>query len=211
MEAASCCVAIAPRTTQNGKPPSCDTRGEHGFPVPAVHEATATDLVMDRIDGPTMLADLTRQPWRVSVHAALLARLHRQLHAIPAPPWLPAPFTEGDVLVHFDLHPQNVLLSEHGPVVIDWPNAIRGHGEHDVALTWIILQTAVVPGKVGHRLLAGLMRGLFLRSFLRHFDRGTVAPHLPVVATRWLRDRNVQPAEREAITRLLQRAAASCG
>jgi hypothetical protein len=51
------------------------------------------------------------------------------------------------------------------------------------------------------------VRGLFLRLFLRHFDRAAVARQLPSVASRWLADRNVQPAERQATVRLLQRAA----
>jgi hypothetical protein len=34
----------------------------HGYPVPRVYERTETDLILDRLDGPTMLADLARQP-----------------------------------------------------------------------------------------------------------------------------------------------------
>lgn len=92
-----------------------------GFPVPQVYERTETDLVMDYLDGPTMLADLTRRPWRLLRHAKTLAQLHRQLHAIPAPADLPAPLGEGTSLVHLDLHPGNVLLTASGPMVIDWP------------------------------------------------------------------------------------------
>ncbi|HZA81671.1 MAG TPA: serine/threonine protein kinase, partial [Actinomycetes bacterium] len=32
----------------------------HGYPVPQVYEWTGTDMVMDRLDGPSMLADLAR-------------------------------------------------------------------------------------------------------------------------------------------------------
>jgi aminoglycoside phosphotransferase (APT) family kinase protein len=92
-----------------------------GFPVPQVYERTETDLVMDYLDGPTMLADLTRRPWRLLRHAKTLAQLHRQLHAIPAPADLPGPLGEGTSLVHLDLHPGNVLLTASGPMVIDWP------------------------------------------------------------------------------------------
>jgi hypothetical protein len=55
----------------------------HGHPVPQVYERTETDLILDRLDGPTMLADLARRPWRLVRHARTLAGLHRQLHAIP--------------------------------------------------------------------------------------------------------------------------------
>src|SRR5205085_5517599 len=57
----------------------------HGFPVPAVHEASGRDLVMERVDGPTMLGDLERRPWLVVRHGRTLAELHRRLHDIPAP------------------------------------------------------------------------------------------------------------------------------
>ncbi|MGH9034099.1 MAG: phosphotransferase, partial [Acidimicrobiia bacterium] len=34
----------------------------HGYPVPRVYDLTPTDLVIDRIDGPTMAQDLARRP-----------------------------------------------------------------------------------------------------------------------------------------------------
>src|SRR5580692_6881183 len=39
--------------------------GEHGVPVPEVFDADGPDIVMERVDGPTMLADLARCPWRL--------------------------------------------------------------------------------------------------------------------------------------------------
>src|SRR5205807_5461216 len=57
----------------------------HGFPVPAVHEVHDRGLVLERVDGPTMLADLARRPWRVGRHGRMLAELHNQLHSIGAP------------------------------------------------------------------------------------------------------------------------------
>ena len=60
-----------------------------GFPVPRVYSATGSELVMERIAGTDMLADLGRRPWRVRRHARTLARLHDRLHQIEAPPGLP--------------------------------------------------------------------------------------------------------------------------
>nr|WP_312870502.1 phosphotransferase [Streptomyces himalayensis] len=43
----------------------------------------------------------------------------------------------GDVVVpgvrvlHLDLHPENVLLTQRGPVVIDWANSEEGHPDLD--------------------------------------------------------------------------------
>ena len=50
----------------------------HGFPVPAVHEVREDALVLERIEGRTMLEAI-----ELERDAAELARLHRQLHEIP--------------------------------------------------------------------------------------------------------------------------------
>ena len=98
----------------------------HGYPVPEVHDAGTGYLVMDRVDGPTMLDDASAHPWRLWSYGRTLAALHRRLHAIPGPDWLPEAPRPGSALLHRDLHPLNVLMSTHGPVVIDWANAEIG-------------------------------------------------------------------------------------
>jgi hypothetical protein len=56
-----------------------------GFPVPAVYDADGQDMVMERLEGPDMLADLSSKPWLARRHARTLAALHDRLHAIEAP------------------------------------------------------------------------------------------------------------------------------
>ena len=80
----------------------------HGDPVPRVLQVLGDALVLERIDGPTMAADLRRRPWALRAHAALLAQLHQQLHAIAAPP-IPHARHAGGRLLHLDLHPANVI------------------------------------------------------------------------------------------------------
>src|SRR5262244_949853 len=55
---------------------------ERGYPAPRVEELSAdgSELVMERIVGPTMLEDLQKRPWTYRRHAATLASLHRRLH-----------------------------------------------------------------------------------------------------------------------------------
>ena len=156
-----------------------------GYPVPAVHEVRPDGLVLERIAGPTMLADLRRRPWRLRAHARLLAGLHERLHEIP---W------EGGALVHLDLHPDNVLLSPAGPVVLDWTNARVGEPALDVALTWTILSTS--GGRLGRA---------FARSFLATFDRDDVLAALAAAAAYRVADRNVTDQERAAVGRLVAR------
>ena len=155
---------------------------EHGYPVPAVLEVRADALVLERVPGPTMLADLGR-PWRIAAHARALARLHERLHEIPF---------GGGRLLHLDLHPGNVLLSPTGPVVIDWTNADEGEPALDVALTWVI--GATTPG-VG--------AAFFTRLFLRHVDRAAARAALPEAVAYRLADPNVTDPERERTLRLL--------
>lgn len=167
----------------------------HGYPVPRVLEVTPDALVLERIEGPTMLDESRRRPWTLRRNAALLAGLHERLHQIAAPSSLPAA-GPGDRLLHLDLHPDNVILSPLGPFVIDWTNARRGDPALDVALTWVIAATS-----------GGPLGRLFLRWFLPHFDRDDLLRALPAAADRRVADVNVSDRERRAVRRLVERAA----
>jgi aminoglycoside phosphotransferase (APT) family kinase protein len=167
----------------------------HGFPVPTVHDHTDSDLVMDRVDGPSMLTDVGRRPWRFRPDLLLLVGLHEQLAAIPAVDGLAAPLGEGDRLLHLDLHPDNVLLGRDGPVVIDWTNAARGPAGADAAYTWVIAATSDVEGAV-----AKAAKRLFTARF-RALARPP-AELVPACIEQRLADRNVTPAEQERLRRL---------
>ena len=182
----------------------------HRYPAPAVHEVSedGREIVMDRVEGATMGADLARRPWMLRPHAATLADLHDRLHAIPALPGSqPAP-GGGDRQIHLDLHPLNVLMSPAGPVVIDWTNASRGQAAVDVASTWIIMGSSEVDGPLTMRVMARALLGLFVRAFLSHVDRPAAVARLRTVAEHRVCDRNVRPHEVEAIWRLVDRAEA---
>ncbi len=178
---------------------------EHDFPVPKVIEANGPDMVMERVVGPTMLDDFARRPWRMFRHARTLADLHRRLHSIPPAPWLREKLGGGSAIVHLDLHPMNVLITQRGPVVIDWTNAGLSDPDAEVADLWIILKNAEIPGGRFMRTVMGLGRGLFLRSFLRHIDRDGARRKLRIAAEHRLRDRNMRDAERHRIRRFVER------
>jgi aminoglycoside phosphotransferase (APT) family kinase protein len=177
----------------------------HGYPVPKVHDAEGADIVMDRVDGPTMLEAFARKPWMIRSWARLLASLHDRLERVPLPELdLPERFGAPEVLVHGDLHPDNVMLTPAGPVVIDWPNACLGAPGADVASTWMIVATSEVDagGLVGA--LQGAARSHFLSVFLDHTDRDAARALLPIVAEYRLLDRNVRSGEAADIHRLLE-------
>lgn len=177
-----------------------------GYPVPAIREVSGPDMVVARVAGRTMSDDLTRRPWRLSAHAKLLGDLHRRLHAIPAPPSLRAPLGQGDALLHLDLHPQNVLISDDGPWVIDWANAARGPAAIDVALTFVIVG-AVPRARSPLQALVGVLRRRFAIEFLAAADPSGVQEALPAAIDFRLADKNVQQDEREAVEALRARSA----
>jgi len=173
-----------------------------GYPVPAVLAVDGGDLVMERLAGPDMLADLAARPWRVTRHARTLAALHDQLHQIAAPAGLPRPFGSGERIMHLDLHPGNVMLTASGPVVIDWTNATAGPAGADVAMAWLIMASSDVDDLPSWlRSAAGGLRRMFLRRF-RAAVRDDPGPYLAPVARYRLADPNVRPAEAARLLRL---------
>jgi aminoglycoside phosphotransferase (APT) family kinase protein len=156
----------------------------HGFPVPEVLEVHDDALVLERIEGPSMLRMLHTRPWRMGEYARMLAELQSQLHEIPF---------KGERLLHVDFHPDNVLLSPDGPVVIDWTNSRAGDPRFDVAMTWVICTTSGGPGE-----------RLFTRLFLRHAGRDAARQALVDAAAYRVADVNVTDAERKRVRGLVR-------
>ena len=186
-----------------------------GYPVPRVWRVAPGEMVLERIEGPTMLDDLGRRPWRVDRHARTLADLHRRLHVIDAPPGVAAHPWPGSALLHLDLHPANVILAPDGPVVIDWTNAKRGGAGADLAEVWMIVaalgRDVSSPTGVADRLreavigrVEGRIRARLLAGFLAGDARDQAREALLVTARVRLADPNVSTAEAEAIRALVR-------
>ena len=157
-----------------------------GFPVPIVYGASGADMVLERLDGTTMLHALTSAAIGVEEAAATLADLHRRLHEVP-----PIRGAEpGSRILHLDLHPDNVMLSPRGPVVIDWRNAREGAPDLDVALTAVILAQVAVDH--GHPWADGA--GALLTAFLRHVGDSPLSG-LDAAVARRRTDSNLTAAE----------------
>ena len=156
-------------------------------------------IIFSRVRGISMLGQVEARPWKLFRAARELAELHAGLHAYTAPPELPsqreqiegwirdaADFTEvqkeaarqhaarlppGDSLCHGDFHPANILLSERGPVIIDWSRATRGHPLADVARTSVLFEVASLPptSPLHIRLLMKVARRLLHTTYLKRY------------------------------------------
>jgi aminoglycoside phosphotransferase (APT) family kinase protein len=183
---------------------------EQGYPVPAVEEVSddGFDLVMERIEGVTMVEALGKAPWTVRRQGATLADLHRRLHEIEAPAFLPAaPVGTGTKVIHLDLHPLNVMIGPKGPFVIDWPNARRGDPDVDVGLAWVLMAAGQIPGGGMKARLMGLGRSLLVNSFLSGFDRSAVSRLLPQIVEMKAQDAHLSEAEVAGMWNVVQQAA----
>ena len=175
-----------------------------GYPVPALAPGDdGSAIIMERLDGPSMLDDIGRRPWRAARHARTLARLHRRLGEIDGSAATRS-VGAGTSLLHLDLHPGNVVLTARGPVVIDWANAARGDPELDVAKTWVLLKTGIPPGGPIIQAIAAAIRNHFARRFLAHAGRPSPAAVVRAAELRLL-DRNLLEAERDAVLAIARR------
>jgi tRNA A-37 threonylcarbamoyl transferase component Bud32 len=123
----------------------------NGFPVPEVFEAAGTDLIMERVPGPTLVAAIRNGDKEIAEAASIMLDLHERLRA--------------HRVLHLDLHPDNVLMGPDGPVLIDWTNSAEGPPELDAAVSALILAQEAVSGSE----LAALADEL-LRAFVVHID-----------------------------------------
>jgi hypothetical protein len=178
---------------------------EQGIRVPAVfelgpHHLPDRDILMERIDGITMLDDFEARPWKLFSHVRLLARLQRDVNALVAPNWMVTPSTAAptkrrdDSVLHLDLHPMNVMLTDEGPVIIDWTNAAGGPAGFDAALTYVEMATFEIEGfaqQMGVRLGVEIFKRARGAS---EIDAFTVA-----ACDHRLADPGTTPGEREAV------------
>ncbi|MFG2651296.1 phosphotransferase [Streptomyces sp. NPDC048436] len=147
---------------------------ERGYPVPRVRDpagagpgpAPRTDLVMQRLHGPSMLQALLQGTITAAEAGSALADLLHRLHSVHAR----SSADPGHRILHLDLHPDNVMLTPGGPMVIDWRNTEEGPPALDWGMSSLILAQVAVDTTA----LAPLARAV-LASLLTHLGP-TVVP-----------------------------------
>lgn len=168
-------------------------------------------IIYERVIGVSLLRTLMEKPWRCRWVMLQLAEQHAAIHrhtvrdlpaqherlagkiqqAAPLPAaWRQraldqlASLPRGEILCHGDFHPDNLLMTANGPVLIDWVDATSGHPLADVARTWMILHFAPNHLKPAQR---GLAKGLFRwleRIYLRRY--GQLRPYAPAALQQWM-------------------------
>ncbi|GAA3599085.1 hypothetical protein GCM10022235_83660 [Kribbella ginsengisoli] len=162
---------------------------KYDYPVPAVRQIDGPDMVIERLTGPTLADAAIAGEVSPAELGRMHADLHRRLHAIPAPSG-----TQGNVVVHGDLHPYNVILTPTGPVVIDWRNAEEGQPEFDLAMTAIIFaQVALDPAFAN---LSGMLREALATYLANSID---LTPGLEAALAARSRNPTLTQAERDLL------------
>lgn len=173
--------------------------------VPVPHGRLDLDgrpgILMERLDGRGLFAELQRRPWRLGSLAKLTGRIHAELNGVRAPAGLPelklevrrriealadvpdalrasaldelSRLPDGDALCHGDFHPENVVLCRSGPVVIDWPNATRGDACADYARSTLMLRVGSLPPGTPALIRAGRVvgAGLYGRAYRAGYEQ----------------------------------------
>lgn len=165
----------------------------HGLPVPQTVHLGGPDLQVERLHGPTLLQGLVSGEVSVRQAATLLADLQDRLHAVPVPPGLAGP--PGSVIVHLDLHPGTVVLSEeHGPTVVAWGSARLDVPATDCACTALVIGEVASDDGEEYAPAARALLAAYLHACPRF------APdHLTSAATHRRDDPGLSSAERDLI------------
>jgi uncharacterized protein (TIGR02172 family) len=168
-------------------------------------------IIYERVTGPSMLDGLVRRPWTLFRCARQFAEVHAAMHACHRPelpgqrdaliraiqraPVLPettrrraldalARLPDGDAVCHGDYHPDNIVISSRGPIVIDWMTATHGNPVADVARTVLLFRVAVLPEGMllAKRLMTEFFRRAFLAAYLRAYRRLRPLPDADIEA-----------------------------
>lgn len=173
----------------------------HGYPVPAVEYVDGPVIVMERIDGPTMLELLVERKLDPVAAGTILGELHTRLHALPSRPGAGS----ASRVLHLDLHPGNVMIDARGPKVIDWCNAADGDPDLDVAVSALVLSLVVAGGIHPLAREAAQLLRAFLAAAAGRPERQLAA------AVRMRRaDPHLEPAEIDLLERAASTVRAAC-
>lgn len=150
-----------------------------GLSIPTTYEIVEVDhskgILLDFIEGRSMLQNLASKPWLVLRYAKKMANVHFKIHEAdfkgnkcikPLNPSIADKISrvsrltseektatlsylsclpDGSSLCHGDFHPDNIIMSKDRLVTVDWITARIGNPIADVARTWLLLTMGTLP------------------------------------------------------------------
>ncbi|KGE19509.1 phosphotransferase family protein [Paenibacillus wynnii] len=158
-------------------------------------------IVFEQILGPSLLKMISKNPWRVSQYAKMMAELHYSLHKLDASEEIghqkemlsrcikEAPMLdigeksailsylehlpEDYKLCHGDFHPDNVLLDQEEAWVIDWMTGAAGDPNGDAARSVIMFSKGAIPQQapLPVKLMIGFIRKRLTKGYIREYLR----------------------------------------
>lgn len=129
-------------------------------------------IIFERIDGITMTRSIEHNKDSLEKYARILAELHVMINSFKVnyPTNLVQELTskvsyirdldtkikckiirdismlpESNEICHYDFHPDNIIISQRGPVIVDWANVLVGNSLADVTRTSLILRSSALP------------------------------------------------------------------
>ncbi|KAA3643010.1 MAG: aminoglycoside phosphotransferase [Chloroflexi bacterium] len=183
-----------------------------------IEEEGRPSIIYELIEGQTLLQWFQRHRWAFPRLARQMAELHLDMHQRQVS-GLPSQSTrlkkkieeaagldakqkeklvayidelpEADKLLHGDFHPDNIMVTPNGTVIIDWVDASSGHPLADVARTVLLTTMSAIPDDLPARRFFIVLREIMNRMYLRHYFKHSPykreelkAWMLPVVAGR---------------------------
>lgn len=155
-----------------------------------------TGLVFERINGQTVTCLLAHNPQNLLNYAMIMAELHAVIHShqVPSLPFFLCRLeqallqqedkektaneilvsdlrrlADGQFLCHGDFHPDNIIMADHGPVIIDWGNSGRGCPAADAGTTSLGLKIGKVPANAPKKDVIESLRFKFQEAYLNKY------------------------------------------
>ncbi|MFC7370295.1 phosphotransferase [Fictibacillus iocasae] len=192
-------------------------------------------IVLERIEGISLNYLFIKKPINMLSIMKLMAKLHREMHDVSNLP-LPSQknhleqlihnagvlthvekerillyleqLPESCQLCHGDFHPDNILISEDRPTIIDWMDATCGHPAADAARTYILLKYGGLSEQSGiiQRLIRRFISTIYLHDYC---SKSLISKEmikkwiLPVAAARLCED--LEGFEKRQLHKLVQK------
>lgn len=165
-------------------------------------------ILFERVEGVSLLRQMMSSPFRIGEYARKMAELHSCIRAQSATTlpqlrdslrksileaalddglkqWALAileTLPDGFRLCHFDFHPDQIIVTSDGPMVLDWMTAFQGDAQADVARTLILLNI----GNVSHlgwltRIVVGIGRRHMKRAYFRETIRRSPEMNIEII------------------------------